>query len=111
MDLGYHEHEGRDLLEDFVYKDWEELYQRAKEPDNPLDLSSSEYRNLTKKLTKRIFEEGRKSGMAEAKSEPGKADFAAAAARIEEHTSSLKPGSERHKGVQKALEALRDPEA
>jgi hypothetical protein len=84
-------------------KTWQDCYIRLKDGKNPLNLSSSEHRNLTKKLCREIFSAGQKAP----KGAAGKATIKDAIAAVQLEAEKLKSGSERHKGVEKALEALR----
>lgn len=80
---------------------WQDVYQTLKKTGKAGEdpLSTSEKRNITPKLTRHIFEEGQNN--------PNGKSMLPAIEVVEEVASKLTPGSERRKGVEKALDALR----
>lgn len=78
-----------------VYRDLKNTGMMGKRP-----MSTSEKRNVTPALTSFIFEKGQES--------PNGKSLLLAVQIVEGVAASLKEGSERRKGVEKALEALRE---
>lgn len=84
-------------------KTWTDVYSHLKDKKNPLKLSTSEFRNLTKKMAKYIFEQGQVNA--------GEGvNHSAAILVLNDMTVGLKSGGERYKALVKAVEALKEDE-
>ncbi len=84
-------------------KTWQDVYTHAKSRKNPLKLSSSEHRNLTKRVVKHLFEEG------QANSKNG-TDHSGAIHVLHGLAASVKAGGERHKAYLRAITELEENE-
>jgi hypothetical protein len=84
-------------------KTWTDVYRHLKDKKNPLKLSSSEHRNLTKKMTEYIFEQG------QANSGDG-VNHGPAIDVIRGLQMGLSQKGERFRALQGAIEALREDE-
>ena len=91
-------------------KKWDEVYKGLKKTGmaGAIPLSKNEQSNITPKLTKFIFESGQRCpGDASSKEDLGRRKGVGEAIQtIQAEMSKLKRGSERWKGMQKALAAV-----
>ena len=78
---------------------WQEVYAHMKSKKNPLKLSSSEYRNLTKNVVSYIFGQGQMNSS-------GSANHSAAIHVLKGMMKGLKSGGERYKALEKAIDEL-----
>ena len=91
-------------MKENIVKTWQDVYTHAKSKKNPLKLSSSEHRNLTKKVTEHIFKQGQANA--------GKGvNHSAAIHVINAMAGKMKVGGERHKALMRAVVSLEEDEA
>ena len=84
-------------------KTWQDIYSHAKDRKNPLKLSSSEHRNLTKRVVKYLFEEG------QANAKTG-TNHSSAISVLKKLAGTVKAGGERHKAYLRAITELEGDE-